>query len=111
MHIVSGPNRKSRQYFKVEWAWGVHLLTYPLPFQLAGLTLISSLQRVKQWLYIKNNVCIWDEIKSGMRHDAEPSEQVTAREQEQSQLIFGSVHSIVFIAIRFLPFLFRQKSK
>lgn len=108
MHIVSEPNRKSRQEFKVEWTWGVHLLTYPLPFQLA---LISSLQQVKLWLYIKNNVCVWDGIKSGMRHDAEPSEQVMAREREQSQRIFGGVYSFVFIAIHFLPFLFRQKSK
>lgn len=42
-------------------------------------------------------------MKSGMRHDAQPSELVTARERVQSQLIFGSVRTVPFIVFA-IPF-------
>lgn len=129
MHIVSGPNRKWRQQFKVVGRQGgtgesIHLLTSAvmwegllaanLAFQLAGLTLISSLQRGSSGgCTSKSNVCVRDEMKSRMRRDAQPSEQMTAREREQSQLIFGHVrHGYSFCHscfVCFFPFFFWTK--
>lgn len=41
-----------------------------------------------------------------MRHDAQPTKQVTIREREQSQLIFGHVRPVLFIVSAILDFFF-----